>query len=135
MSSRKRRFGISIPEPLARNVDELAKKLSTDRSKIVENALWEYLKDHAHYLVTHVCHGVMVITGRGHSEFRGIIEKYRDIVHSYMHLHVGEECVEIIVVGGYSTRIAELHRELVTATKCRVRYVPVSSEITKLLGG
>lgn len=123
----KRRFGISVSEELARALDKLARTLNIDRSSLVEEALREYVHDHLHYLEPHQCQGVMVITGKiPHEELFKVIEEHRDIIHSYSHTHVGDTCIEFMIVCGPSTKIALLHRKLVETTNCKVRYMPIA---------
>ncbi len=129
--SRKRRFGISIPEDLARDLDRLATITGTDRSSLVVGALREYIHDHLHYLEPHYCMGIMIISGRiDHGRLFKVIEKYRDIIHSYTHNHLGDTCLETIIVAGPSEKIACMHKELAN-DKCRVRYIPLKSELKK----
>ncbi|HDI74877.1 MAG: CopG family transcriptional regulator [Thermoprotei archaeon] len=122
----RRRFGISISRELADNLDSLAKALETDRSSIVENAIREYIHDHLHYLTPHECTGVMIlyrVCRQG--EWFTIIDKYRDIVVSYTHVHKEGVCIEILVVSGHSEKIAELHKEL-GKLGIKARYLPIS---------
>jgi len=124
----KRRFGISISEDLAQSLDRLTEALGIDRSSLVEEALREYVHDHLHYLEPHHCQGVMILTGRvEHEELFRIIEENRDIIHSYNHTHVGDVCIEFMIVSGPSERIALLHKRLVEETKCKIRYMPITS--------
>ncbi len=125
----KKRFGVSVSEEVARDLDVLADKLSVDRSSIVEEALREYIHDHLYYLKPHRCQGVMVILGRvPHEKLLNIIEENRDIIHAYSHLHVSGQCIEFMVVSGPSDKIALLHKVLAEETGCTVRYMPVPME-------
>jgi len=123
----KRRFGISITANVANVLDELASKLGVDRSSIIEKAVRNFLLDHMHYVVPHECKGLMVLTGSyGRDDLLKVIESFRDVIHSYIHMHVGDMCIEIIVVSGISSRIAELHSTLESSMKgCIIRYIPL----------
>ncbi|RLG86148.1 MAG: CopG family transcriptional regulator [Thermoprotei archaeon] len=125
---RKRRFGISLPEELAEKLDTLSRKLSVDRSSLVEMALREFIHDHTHYLYEHVCRGIMIVHRHGNNEqFLAIVEKFRDIIRSYSHTHIDGVCFELLIVSGSSSRICQLHRELSLLPRCRTRYIPFST--------
>ncbi len=122
----KRRFGVSLPKKLADDLEKLANVLGTDRSSIVSDALREYIHDYMHYLVPHECSGVMILMGKiDHEKLVKIIEEYRDIIHSYNHTHVGETCIETLVVSGPSERINSMHKVLMKTKGCVVRYIPI----------
>ncbi len=127
--TRKRRFGVSIPTDIADKLDELSNKLNIDRSSIIVDALKEYIHDHLHYLVPHRCTGLMILVGGNHIDIANTLEEYRDVVSMYNHMHVHGKCIETLIVSGSSNRIADLHKRL-CSIGCRVRYIPVSYEIT-----
>ncbi len=130
----KRRFGISIPEELAKYLDILADILRTDRSRLVCEALEKYIHDHMDYIAPHECYGVMTIAGLTNSaQLMEIIEENRDVICGYTHTHTKGECIELIIVSGPSSRIAELHRRFLEIPKCRVRYMPVKMKIMENL--
>ncbi len=107
----------------------MAKKLGTDRSRLVEQALRSFILDHAHYFYPHTCRGVLIVYREGGGF--GVIEaleEFRDIVKSYSHHHVDGFCLEMIVVSGSSSRVSELHRRL-AEVGCRVRYIPLRTDI------
>jgi len=122
---KKRRFGISVPEDLASVLDRLAERLGIDRSRLVCEALEIYVRHHASYLGGRCC-GILTVTGLANSsQILKIIEGFRDVVHEFSHTHAGEECVNVLVVSGPSSRIAELHARLMSLPRCGVKYVPV----------
>ncbi len=125
-SSRRRRFGISIPEDMANELDQLSSRLEIDRSSIVETALREYIHDQLYNLIEHKCTGLIVIIGSvKHGSLSSVMEEYRDIVSMYNHVHAGNQCIETIVVSGLSSRVVELYKAL-SSLGCRVRYIPIS---------
>jgi len=129
MATKKRRFGVSLPTEMADCLDQLASKLGVDRSSLIEDALKEYIHDHLHYLRPHKCMGVMIIIAhRMHQGIHGILERYKDIVSQYNHLHIGEKCIETMIIFGDSDKIAKLHEELGEAG-CRIRYIPLAYEL------
>lgn len=127
---RKVRFGISVPESLARRLNSLAKAMGADRSKVVNDALREYIHDHIHYLVPHECKGVMVFIGRAdRANILSVLDDFNDIVKCYSRINSEGVCIDTIIVSGNSKRIVELHRTLGETFKCSIRYVPVAYDI------
>lgn len=129
MGNNKRRFGISIPEDMARDLDKLASKLSIDRSSIVCEAIRTYIHDHLHYLTPHKCMGVLIlfshISRNNYKKFFNIIERYRDVIISYTHHHIEEKCIEVLILSGSSEKIQSLHREFMVIG-CKARYLPLT---------
>jgi len=122
--SRKRRFGISIPEDVANDLDFLAEKLNVDRSKLVCEAIRTYIRDHAHYLSPHECYGVITLTSDDNIQLLRVIEEFKDIIKEFTHIHIDEKCINALVVSGSSTKIAELHKKLLDIFY-NVRYIPL----------
>ncbi|RLI07373.1 CopG family transcriptional regulator [Candidatus Bathyarchaeota archaeon] len=124
---RKRRFGISIPEALARDLDELAEALSTDRSRLVGQAIRAFIQEHKHHVAPHFCLGLFVVVAfPGRSRMPELLEEFRDVVQGYNHFHTGGYCIEVVVVSGFSERIKALHTALLEAEGCSVRYLPLA---------
>jgi Predicted transcriptional regulators containing the CopG/Arc/MetJ DNA-binding domain and a metal-binding domain len=119
----KVRFGISIPEDLSRELDELAEKTNVSRSELVEQAIRNMLNDYIHYLVPHECEGVMVAVCPSDRGSEAVIEGFSDITTTYVHSHRGGMCVEVLFLEGPSKRISELHGRL-TSLGCGVRFLP-----------
>ncbi|RLG81749.1 MAG: CopG family transcriptional regulator [Thermoprotei archaeon] len=127
----KRRFGVSIPEELAHDLDRLAEIIGCDRSKLVTEAVREYVHEHVHYTQKHRCLGVLICVRMTSSESRrDVVDKYHSVVKSYSHIHVGRLCIEIYVVEGDSNEIVKLHSEL-SRKMILTRYVSLP---TKPLG-
>ena len=122
--SRKRRFGISIPEDVANDLDFLAEKLNVDRSKLVCEAIRTYIKDHAHYLSPHECYGVITLVSNDNVQLLKVIEEFKDIIREFTHIHIDEKCINALVVSGSSTKIAELHKRLLSIFY-NVRFIPL----------
>ncbi|HIC98320.1 MAG TPA: CopG family ribbon-helix-helix protein [Pyrodictiaceae archaeon] len=122
----KRRFGISIPQNLAEALDKLASRLGVSRSELVTLALREFLHDHSHYLYEHECIGVIILVGleKQQKSVENLLESYRDIIRAYLHAHADGECIEVIIVKGYSMRILTLHRKL-AEIGCKPRFIPL----------
>ena len=122
--SRKRRFGISIPEDVANDLDFLAEKLNVDRSKLVCEAIRTYIRDHAHYLSPHECYGVITLVSNDNVQLLKVIEEFKDIIREFTHIHIDEKCINALVVSGSSTKIAELHKRLLSIFY-NVRFIPL----------
>lgn len=127
---RKRRFGVAIPKELAESLDRLASILGSDRSRVVSEALSLFVQENLHYLSPHRCRGVFVLTGsEDDPSVYGALRKFRDMIRSYNHSHVGGECVETIVVSGPSQRVTELHKALMATKHCRLKFVPIACPV------
>ena len=122
--AKKRRFGISIPEDVASDLDTLAEKLNVDRSKLVCEAIRTYIRDHVHYLSPHECYGVITLISNDNVQLLRVIEEFKDIIKEFTHIHIDEKCINALVVSGSSTKIAELHKKLLSAFY-NVRFVPL----------
>lgn len=134
--TRRRRFGVSLPSSIAEELDALAAKLRTDRSRLVEHAVASFLNEYRHYLHDHECSGVMIILGSfDRGEVASLLDRYKDIVVSTTHVHVNEVCTEIVVVQGPSGRIAEMHTRLSSVKGCNVRYIPFSTVHSSMEAG
>ena len=120
----KRRFGVSISEDVADDLDTLAKMLGVDRSRIIEEAVRSYLEDHRHLMVDHKCSGVIVALCSNNVEVATIVRSHKRIIHGYMHMHLDAYCLDLIIVNGESRSIALLYGDL-KKIGCRVRYLPV----------
>ena len=122
----KRRFGISIPEDMASDLDKLASRLGMDRSRLIERAIRAFLDDYTHLIVPHTCTGILILScnDKSEKEVAKVIEDYRDIASARVHTHVESRCIETLVVSGNSNRIAEIYSALEKAG-CSVRYIPM----------
>ena len=123
---KRRRFGVSIREQYFKLIEELAERLGTTRSNIVERAIYNFMSDHVHYLDGHECAGLLIVHKRGSLDLSLLMEKYRDIVQSVSHYHLGGSCLDVIIVKGDSKRIADIDRELISLG-CRTRFIPIHS--------
>ncbi len=126
---RRRRFGVSIPEELASQLDEIATAMGRDRSSLVAEALRTYIHDHVHLARPHRCRGVLVVWSRRGSappELHRMVEEFNDVIIGYMHAHLDDYCVDVMLVAGGSERIAGLARRASQLPGCTARYIPLS---------
>lgn len=130
----KARFGISVDENVAEQLNKLSKVLNVDRSSIVEDAIKATISEHNHYLYEHRCLGVMIIRWETELRKRGtieeILEDYKDVVRFSTHVHIENTCASLILMDGSSSKIKELHTKLKMLKNISVRYIPLS-EIKK----
>lgn len=125
----KRRFGIAISADIAKELDVISGECNTDRSRIVEYAVKNFLREYKHHSKCHRCTGVLVITrnsielGEGSMTYR----EFKHIIVSYSHHHVDDKCIEILLLSGNSEVIAEFHRRLLR-DGCDCRYIPLHSD-------
>ncbi len=120
----RKRFGVSIDAAVAEALDVLAQKLGVDRSRLVEDAIRQYLEDHSHLLVPHTCRGVIIAVCPEPSDAVTISEDYRRIVATLVHAHYDRGCIEVLLVEGESSEIASLYSKLVR-TGCSTRLIPL----------
>ncbi|MEM0377799.1 MAG: ribbon-helix-helix domain-containing protein [Thermosphaera sp.] len=126
--SKKRRFGISISTELASLVDELARDHGCERSKIIENAINEYLHENLHSETKkHTCISVLIsVTQKSVSS--KIIDKHREVVKSLIYHPLGDSYLLIIIAEGDSEAISRLKRDL-GRTSANLRLVPLESMV------
>ncbi len=123
----KRRFGVSLPESLAKALDELSARLSVPRSTLIQEAVENLIEDYSHLTRPHHCVGLIVVTGiEGRLDAQRLLEEHREVVRSSSHHHAGGRCLELIVVEGPSERIVQLLSEL-RAFGCNARFIPLHS--------
>ncbi len=122
--AKKRRFGVSIPEDVASDLDSLAERLSVDRSKIVCEAIRSYVRDHIHYIHPHECYGVITLVSDDNVKLLKVVEEFKDIIMEFTHIHIDEKCVNSLIVSGSSLKIAELHKKLLEVFY-NVRFIPL----------
>jgi len=129
---RKRRFGISVPEFVAEQIDALSKRLEANRSSLISEAIIEYLQDRGHYLTPHQCKGILIVTGEvDTSSLMNLIRECHDVVRNYSHIHIDNDCINVIIVSGFSTRVAYFHKKLASLKNCSVRFIPLCHCIGK----
>lgn len=128
----KRRFGVSIPVDLAEDLDRLANMIGGDRSSIVAEALKTYIHDHLYCVHRHKCLGIIIaVTPLNKSPREKLwIDEFKDIIKSYNHQHIENNCIEIFIVEGDSERISKLHSKLRRQTPY-VRYIPLASRLER----
>ncbi len=120
----KRRFGVSINSNIATALDEIAKNLGSDRSRLVEEAIKSYIEEYKHFTKKHICRGIFIVCSKnGEPKIDEIFEDYRDVIISHSHHHVAGECILTVIVYGNSERITELHKKLLYSYI--TRYIPL----------
>lgn len=126
MKGRKARFGISLPEELARKLDTLSSLLGTDRSTLVAEALAEFLHEKSHVLEPHICEGMFMVAYRFEERERitEVLKAYDSVIVTRIHVHSKEGyCVELAYARGPSEEITALERDLRKANAVNVRYL------------
>lgn len=103
-----RRFGVSLPDDLARAVDSIAEELGVTRSAVVAQAVASFVQEYKGHLKSgHICLGAVLSLTEGMEAVGEIMEKYRDLIANYSHIHLGEKCISVFVVQGDGQRIGE----------------------------
>lgn len=122
----KKRFGISIDEETFNLIDQMAQKLSLDRSRVIEEAIRQYLDKSLHDDERHECTSVFIVACGEDPGVQRLADSYQDITLSTLHTHSGNRCIDVIVVSGDSERVDLLHRDLMRlARECRVLHLPL----------
>lgn len=125
--ARKRRFGVAVSREIAEKVDAMARSMNVDRSRIVEEALADFIEEYKHKAEDHKCCGVLIARVSKCGLVERALEMYRDIVVSYTHSHVEGHCICTLVVSGSWQRIRNLQREMVLSGS-KARYIPIAHE-------
>jgi len=108
------RFGVYIPDDLARELDRIMRELGVkNRSKIVQEALRMYVNEYQWRRHGRVCGVLGVVYNH---EVKGVDEKLTDIQHDFLdviistlHIHLDrEKCMLAIAVRGESERVKKL---------------------------
>ncbi len=123
----KRRFGVSLPEELVERLDDLASRLGTSRSSLIQSMLIEVIEDRSHLLRPHRCKGVLVVVsdGRRSESVASVLERFGRCVISRTHHHIDNVCVDVSFVEGDSSEILELEGSLRRIGGVSERYLPV----------
>lgn len=122
---RKKRFGVSIENSIAYELDKLAENLEIDRSRLVEKALKNLITEYNHIHDDHLCRGVIIVETSEGNKVDKAIENFKDVVLSYTHNHLENKCVCMIIVSGSSQRIKDLQKNLISLD-CETRYIPLT---------
>lgn len=122
----KKRFGISIPINVVKQLEKVAVSTGKDRSSIVTKALEEYLHEDFHEETEHSCSGIIVYFGElALNSIKG--EDLRALVKSLCTVKLSEGYVTVLFVEGSFTSIISLRKSLSkNAKKTKLtRYIPL----------
>lgn len=113
------KFGVYLPEDLARDLDECMKITGIKKkSKIVQEALRLFIAEHKWKTVGKASGIIGVIYNH---EVKGVDEKLTDIQHDYLdiivsalHVHLDKEkCMLAIIIRGSTKRIKKLLNSII----------------------
>ncbi|MGB9785662.1 MAG: CopG family ribbon-helix-helix protein [Infirmifilum uzonense] len=128
--STKARFGVSIDEKLAQEVEKLVQATETNRSHIVNLALREFLNGKFHFMTPHTCEGVLILSYEPQmsDKIDRTLEDNKDMILSILHIHSSEgKCIEVIYTRAQSERILELENGLQKSGCKTCKFVPCHS--------
>lgn len=125
--ARKRRFGVAVSSEIAEEIDAIAKSMNVDRSKIVEEALTDFIEGYKHRVEDHRCCGVLIARVSKCGLVERTLETYRDVIVSYIHSHIDGHCICTVLVLGSWQRIKNLQREMLLSGS-KARYIPIAHE-------
>jgi CopG family nickel-responsive transcriptional regulator len=125
MTTRKKRFGVSVPSGIADGLDEVKEISGSDRSFIVSKALEEYLHGELHKPLEHKCSGLIIVYG----DLQGlkIDANYRGLVKGVCSICLSSGVVTVLFVEGCFRDIQQLRRILARRVKAYYgsRYIPL----------
>ncbi len=125
---RKRRFGISLREDVAEELDELASSLSINRSNLIEEIISQEMRERGHLLRKHTCTGILVVVStRGReSNLYKVYDEFRPLIKSIAHFHSKNLCMDVLFIEeADSSKITELEGEIRKIRVSVERYFPV----------
>ncbi len=127
--TRRKRFGVSVNEPSAKMLDALCSLLGVSRSRVVEEAIEEYLSRYQHLASRHHCIGVFIVAGPVEGcgsvdTARRVVAEFGEVVKAHLHMHESGYCVEVLMVSGDSSKIRTLYSRLKGSGR-RVMFVPL----------
>jgi CopG family nickel-responsive transcriptional regulator len=103
-----KRFGVSLPEDLAKAVEKLSEELGTTRSAVVAQAVSNFLSAYSQHLKDgHRCMGAVLAITKGVEDVNEALERYRELIVNFSHMHVEGKCVSVFVVYGDGKKIGE----------------------------
>ena len=120
-----KRFGVSLPKEVAEAVESIAAELGVTRSEVVANAVQAYLESRrGHAEPSHQCLGVLMALSNSFSDLSDVVERHKEAILAYTHLHVEGKCLTIFVVRGDGPQVERLSME-VSKRSHTARYVPL----------
>lgn len=108
--------------------DRLVEHFGYDsRSSAVRDALYHFVAQHriefqeeSTLVFTLIYHG-----NRGSDALHNLVHEYSDMIRTSLHNHLGERCVDVLVVHGPGTRAHELLDHLTRIKDIRVSATPL----------
>ncbi|MBM4249831.1 MAG: ribbon-helix-helix protein, CopG family [Euryarchaeota archaeon] len=117
-------ISVSLPSKELRDFDEVWRRLGfTSRSDSVRDALHKYVVQNkwtsrcgseGHFLIS------VVYDGRKTQHVAEVMHSFGDIIHSSMHTHFQDTCVEQMVLIGDMSRIQGMFTGLASLTGVRI---------------
>jgi len=118
----KRRFGVSLPEPVAAKLDELALAINSNRSVIVTKALEEYLHEDLHEHGEHHCAGLVILVSEKPPSVSG---SESSVVRAQFIVKTNAGYVVVLYVEGLYGHVKRLRQGL-SRKSLFTRYIPLS---------
>ncbi|MEM4865410.1 MAG: ribbon-helix-helix protein, CopG family [Acidilobaceae archaeon] len=126
----KKRFGISIEAKLAERLDKLCSRLGLNRSKVVEQAVARFLNNVEHYLESHYCISLFVVScSEEATGLRELVEKHSEKVILDVHNHSEGYCRVVLVIESESEKILEIYKHVTNLKRCRASLISLHDEI------
>ncbi|MEM4718242.1 MAG: hypothetical protein QXE81_05740 [Desulfurococcaceae archaeon] len=129
--TKKKRFGVSIPINVAKELDEIAFMDGVDRSSIITRAVTQYLHEDKHIVEEHECSGMIIYYGL--LSLENIAGYYDKIVKSLYSVKLREGHITVVFVEGPYGEIEKLRKQMTNKTRRHafIKYLPLYCAFNK----
>lgn len=122
-------ISVSLSGDELETFDELVEHMGYDsRSSAVRDALYHYVREHRLAIEEGPVDVVLTLVyGAQDSqrEVRSTVHEHEDIVRTDLHQHLGERCLDLLVLRGSGPEVHELVDELSSLEPVRVTLTPL----------
>lgn len=122
-------ISVSLSGDELASFDELVDHMGYEsRSSAVRDALYHYVREHRLEIEDETVDVVLTLVYRasaGQREVRETVHDHEDLVRTDLHQHLGERCLDVLVLRGPGPRVHELLDELAALDPVRVTLTPL----------
>lgn len=115
-------------EELAR-FDDLVDHMGYEsRSSAVRDALYHFVREHRLEVTDEPVDVVLTLVskaGDGQADVRATVHEHEDLVRTDLHQHLGDRCVDLLVLRGAGSRVHDLLDELSALDDVRATLTPL----------
>lgn len=135
------RFTVSVPRPLARQLDQMTEQKGyTNRSQAVADLIRAGLVEHYQSFADHEIAGTITLVYDHHKQhvqaaLTDIQHDHHDVIISTLHVHLDHDnCMEVLAVRGKAATIKKIADELIAAKGVKHGKLAVTSSGKDLQG-